>query len=98
MFHVPPQVSIKEVDCDMPCPLELWDATDTEQFEAKLKELKYQPPPLCFSSVGSFIELLMKDKWDDAQPIPVARLRLSHLRAAIMGKHLRSCCLNTNTF
>ncbi|KID97698.1 Fungal transcriptional regulatory protein, partial [Metarhizium majus ARSEF 297] len=85
MFHAPPQTSIKEVDCDMPCPLELWDATSSEQFEAKLKELKYQPPPMCFSSICKFIELLMKDNWDEAQPIPVTSLKLSHLRAATMA-------------
>ncbi|KAK2596158.1 hypothetical protein QQS21_006435 [Conoideocrella luteorostrata] len=102
MFHISPQISIKEMTGDMPCRLELWDASDPESFASKVHELGYNPPPQCFSSLCNFIELLMRDKLGEWQSIPVGSLAVSDLSAAttalssmVMSAHLNGTIMAT---
>lgn len=82
IFHVQPQTSIIEMNCDLPCPLDVWDAKDQEHFERSLPHLT---PPPHLSSVRRFVEQLMGDEWDAVQPIQLDSIRLSDMQAATLG-------------
>lgn len=84
MFNVPPLVTPTEMACDLPSPLELWDARDPkEYFEAAQAQgldgsRRISSIKLCFNA-------LMAEKWNGMESFPFQDVNATDLQLLIYG-------------
>ncbi|GKT58072.1 transcription factor [Colletotrichum tofieldiae] len=84
MFNSPPMITPAELTCDLPSPLELWDAKDsTEYFEAA--HALGLDGSRRISSVKLCIDALMRETWGGLGSFPFQDINGSDLQLLIFG-------------
>lgn len=82
MFHMPPLLSVFEMTGDMPCSLDLWDASNASEFEGRVQ---WPLRPDFAHSVRDCTRILLEDQASDTKVARLVCLSMSDMQLVIMG-------------
>ncbi|KAJ0278553.1 hypothetical protein CBS470a_009727 [Colletotrichum nupharicola] len=84
MFNVPSMISTSEITCDLPCPLELWDASNAEEYY-EIANTKGFNPARRIVSLTHCMDALMSDTWNGMGSFPFQDINATDLQILIFG-------------
>ncbi|KAK1980204.1 hypothetical protein LZ30DRAFT_724011 [Colletotrichum cereale] len=84
MFNCPPTLTPAELTCDLPSPLELWDAKDTAEYFDAARALGLDGSRR-ISSVKLCLDALMRDTWGGVGSFPFQDINGSDLQLLIFA-------------
>ncbi|KAK2001059.1 hypothetical protein LX36DRAFT_571038 [Colletotrichum falcatum] len=84
MFNCPPTLTPAELTCDLPSPLELWDAKDAAEYYEKARALGLDGPRR-ISSVKLCVDALMRETWGGVGSFPFQHINGSDLQLLIFA-------------
>ncbi|KAF5506651.1 hypothetical protein CGCS363_v005866 [Colletotrichum siamense] len=84
MFNVPSMISTSEITCDLPCPLELWDASNAEEYY-EIANTKGFNPARRIVSLKHCMDALMSDTWNGMGSFPFQDINATDLQILIFG-------------
>ncbi|KAI8242391.1 hypothetical protein K4K57_001712 [Colletotrichum sp. SAR 10_99] len=84
MFNVPSMISTSEITCNLPCPLELWDASNAEEYY-EIANTKGFNPARRIVSLKHCMDALMSDTWNGMGSFPFQDINATDLQILIFG-------------
>jgi hypothetical protein len=85
MFNALPAAAISELECDLPCPRNLWDRKDATAEDVEMYRQQKHGSPGYLASLKEFMKMLMGERWDAVEPFLLNAIT-SGLELAIFGK------------
>ncbi|KAF9877223.1 hypothetical protein CkaCkLH20_05489 [Colletotrichum karsti] len=84
MFNVPAMITPAEMTCDLPCPLELWDAKDSQEY-FELAQNHGLNPARRIVSIKQCMDALMGDSWNGMGSFPFQDVNPTDLQILIFA-------------
>ncbi|KAL0943188.1 transcription factor, partial [Colletotrichum truncatum] len=84
MSNAPPTMTPAEMTCDLPCPLELFDAKDADEY-FEVAQTKGLDPSRRIVSVRHCVDALMSDSWKGMESFPFEDITATDLQILIFG-------------
>ncbi|KAK5994657.1 Transcription factor [Cladobotryum mycophilum] len=81
LLNDPPLITIAEMECNLPAPSDLWDASNATEYETKIQTR----PPNYPSSIRDFVGVLMQEKSRGIESFPIGYISVHDMNLAIIS-------------